>query len=70
MTTPRGLTRTEWSAFHAAYLRGSTAACPECSASGQAVLRPLDRVVRFACGHELAVPDNTDPLPQPASRHR
>ncbi|MEU3279177.1 hypothetical protein [Streptomyces antibioticus] len=62
----RELTRNEWTAFHATYLRSSTAVCPECHRPGEAVLRPLDHTVRFGCGHELAVPDNTEPLPQTA----
>ncbi|MGR8012218.1 hypothetical protein [Streptomyces hypolithicus] len=65
MTTQRNLTRAEWTAFHLAYQHGNAAACPQCGTSGQAVLRPLDRTVRFACQHELAIPENTEPVPHP-----
>ncbi|MFF3767335.1 hypothetical protein ACFYYR_25060 [Streptomyces sp. NPDC001922] len=37
-------------------------ACPRCGSSGEAVLRPLDRTVRFACRHELALPEDPEPL--------
>ncbi|MDQ0938337.1 hypothetical protein QFZ67_000042 [Streptomyces sp. V1I1] len=33
--------------------------CTQCQTSGEAVLKPLDRIVRFSCGHELAIPQNT-----------
>lgn len=66
----RVLTRTEWTAFHSAYLNGNTARCPQCGQAGEVVLKPLDRMVRFACGDALAIPDNTDPLTQPMpSKH-
>lgn len=65
MTMPRELTRTEWTAFHTAYLHGNTAVCPACHSAQQAVLKPLDRIVRFSCGHEMAIPENTEPLTQP-----
>ncbi|MDJ0344188.1 hypothetical protein QMK19_29155 [Streptomyces sp. H10-C2] len=65
MTARRELTRTQWTAFHSAYLRSNTAACPQCATLGETVLKPLDRVVRYACGHELALPPNTDPLTRP-----
>lgn len=61
----RELTRIEWTAFHAAYLQGNTALCPSCGTAEEAVLKPLDRIVRFSCGHELAIPENTEPLSQP-----
>lgn len=66
MMMPRALTRTQWTAFHSAYLHGNTAPCPQCGTSGEVVLKPLERLVRFACEHELAIPDNTEPLSQPA----
>ncbi|MET8213455.1 hypothetical protein ABZT51_47800 [Streptomyces sp. NPDC005373] len=65
MTMPRELTRTEWTAFHTAYQRGNAALCPSCQSVKEAVLKPLDRIVRFSCGHELAIPENTDPLAAP-----
>lgn len=55
----RELTRTEWDAFHAHYVNGKAVVCTQCQTAGEAVLKPLDRIVRFSCGHELAIPQNT-----------
>lgn len=66
----RELTRTEWTAFHSAYLNGKATVCTQCGTPGEAVLKPLDRMVRFACGHELSVPDNTEPLSRSAFSKR
>ncbi|MEV6565978.1 hypothetical protein [Streptomyces kronopolitis] len=64
MTTPRQLSRTEWTDFHWAYAHGSTTYCPQCATSGKATLKRLDRMVLFACGHRMSLPDNAEPLPR------
>lgn len=70
MTMPRELTHIEWTAFHTPYLQGNTALCPSCGTAQQSVLKPLDRSVHFSCGHQLAIPENTETLTQSHSSAR
>lgn len=44
------LTSAEWTAFHAAYRRSYTAACPRCGKLGETDLRPLQQTVRSFAG--------------------
>lgn len=58
----RELTRPQWSAFHAAYHRGSTVTCAACQRTGEAGLRPWTAPCAFGCGWVLAVPEDADKL--------
>lgn len=57
----RELTDAEWTGVRSAYCNGTSAVCPACARGGSAELKPKQRVMRFACGHELTIPEGATP---------
>ncbi|MER5888096.1 hypothetical protein ABT160_30115 [Streptomyces sp. NPDC001941] len=60
MSRPGKLTPAQWEDFRTAYAQGRPVTCPQCGTGGDAELHPGRRAVHYPCGHQRALPDDTD----------